>query len=121
MFRQVGEVYDQRYGLRYDHLARIAEINIRNARDNPLAQTRAWSFTPASFTQDDEANPVIDGMIRRQDCGQVTDGAAAVILAYTSVHERLGCAAGAVARFRAAHRGVGPSHRAPAPRREVAR
>src|SRR5690606_2167806 len=64
-----------------EHLAGIAEINITNARRNPLAQTRNWEFTPESFTADDTANPVIEGMIRRQDCGQVTDGAAAVILA----------------------------------------
>jgi acetyl-CoA C-acetyltransferase len=81
MFHLVGQEYERRYGLRYEHLARIAEINITNARRNPLAQTRSWEFTPESFTADDTANPVIEGMIRRQDCGQVTDGAAAVILA----------------------------------------
>lgn len=81
MFHLVGQEYERRYGLRYEHLARIAEINIGNARRNPLAQTRAWQFTDTSFTADDEANPVIEGMIRRQDCGQVTDGAAAVVLA----------------------------------------
>ncbi|RQO42092.1 hypothetical protein DBV14_27850 [Variovorax sp. KBW07] len=81
MFHLVGQEYERRYGLKYEHLARIAEINIANARRNPFAQTRAWNYTAASFTADDEANPVIDGMIRRQDCGQVTDGAAAVILA----------------------------------------
>ena len=81
MFHLVGQEYERRFGLKYEHLARIAEINITNGRRNPLAQTRSWEYTPASFTADDEANPVIDGMIRRQDCGQVTDGAAAVILA----------------------------------------
>lgn len=81
MFHLVGEEYERRYGLKYEHLARIAEINLGNARRNPNAQTREWRFDQASFTQDDEANPVIEGMIRRQDCGQVSDGAAAVILA----------------------------------------
>ncbi len=81
MFSLVGEEYERRYGLRYEHLARIAEINIDNARRNPLAQTRGWHFPPGSFSQDDTANPVIEGMVRRQDCGQVTDGAAAVVLA----------------------------------------
>lgn len=80
-FSDLGEEYQRRYGLDYRHLARISEINITNARRNPLAQTRAWRFTAASFTTDDEANPVIAGMVRRQDCGQVTDGAATVILA----------------------------------------
>lgn len=81
MFHLVGKEYEKRYGLKYEHLARIAQINIANARRNPLAQTRGWNYTDASFTANDEANPVIEGMIRRQDCGQVTDGAAAVVLA----------------------------------------
>jgi acetyl-CoA C-acetyltransferase len=81
LFSLIGEEYERRYGLRYEHLGRIAEINIENARRNPLAQTRHWNFSPESFTSDDEANPVIEGMIRRQDCGQVTDGAAVLVLA----------------------------------------
>ena len=84
MFSKLGEEYDRRYGLRYEHLGRIAQINMENARRNPLAQTRKWQFSDASFTQDDEANPVIEGMLRRQDCGQVTDGAVALILASKS-------------------------------------
>lgn len=81
MFDLVGREYERRYGLRYEHLGRIAEINLSNGKLNPLAQTREWRFTKESFTQDDEANPVIEGMIRRQDCGQVTDGASCVVLA----------------------------------------
>lgn len=81
MFHLIGEEYNRRYGLKYEHLARIAEINLSNARHNPNAQTRHWQYDKSSFTQDDTANPVIEGIIRRQDCGQVTDGAAAVILA----------------------------------------
>ncbi|WP_313315128.1 acetyl-CoA acetyltransferase [Pulveribacter sp.] len=88
MFSLIGEEYERRYGLRYEHLGRIAEINIANARRNPYAQTRSWQFTPASFSQDDEANPVIEGMIRRQDCGQVTDGAAALVLASPAYAQR---------------------------------
>jgi acetyl-CoA C-acetyltransferase len=81
IFSLLAEEYDRRYGLKYEHLARIAEINFANARRNPNAQTRRWTFTPESFTGDDAANPVIDGRIRRQDCGQITDGAAIVFLA----------------------------------------
>lgn len=81
MFSLLGEEYDKRYGLKHEHLARIAQINFANARKNPNAQTRKWNFTDASFTSDDTANPVIDGRIRKQDCGQVTDGAAIVFLA----------------------------------------
>jgi acetyl-CoA C-acetyltransferase len=81
VFSTLGEEYKRRWGLKYDHLMRIAEINFANARRNPNAQTRQWQFTPKSFTKDEEANPVIEGMIRKQDCGQVTDGAAVIFLA----------------------------------------
>ena len=81
MFSRLGDEYQKRYGLSYDHLSEIARINYTNARNNPNAQTRRWTFEDRSFTQDKEANPVIDGMIHRQDCGQVSDGAAIVFLA----------------------------------------
>jgi len=81
IFSLLGDEYERRYGLRREHLARIAEINFANARRNPNAQTRRWTFTPESFAEDDGANPVIDGRIRKQDCGQITDGAAIVFLA----------------------------------------
>lgn len=81
MFDQVSQEYEKRYGLDYRHIARIAEINYANGRRNPHAQTRAWQFQESSFTQDDESNPVIAGWVRRNDCGQVTDGAACVMLA----------------------------------------
>lgn len=81
MFGELAETYDQRFGLRYEHLARIAEINLANAKQNPNAQTRTWTFGPESFSEDDEANPPIAKWVRRQDCGQVTDGSAAIVLA----------------------------------------
>jgi acetyl-CoA C-acetyltransferase len=81
LFNGLTEQYQQRYGLDYRHLGAIAELNYRHGRDNPNAQTRHWQFNELSFTCDDQANPVIDGMIRRNDCGQVTDGAAVLFLA----------------------------------------
>lgn len=81
LFNGVAEQYQARYGLDYRHLGAIAELNYHNGRDNPNAQTRSWQFNDKSFTTDDQANPVIDGLIRRNDCGQVTDGAAVVFLA----------------------------------------
>jgi len=97
IFSLLGDEYEQRYGLDPRHLARIAEINFGNARRNPNAQTRRWTFTPQSFAADDAANPVIDGRIRKQDCGQITDGAAIVFLASAPV-----------ARAYAARRGLSP-------------
>jgi acetyl-CoA C-acetyltransferase len=81
IFSELGDEYDRRYGLKFEHLAEIARINFANGKRNPNAQTRGWNFTDASFTQDDEANPVIEGRTRKQDCGQVTDGGAIVFLA----------------------------------------
>jgi acetyl-CoA C-acetyltransferase len=80
-FSDLAEEYDRRYGLRYEHLMRIAEINFGNARRNPNAQTRGHRFSPESFSADDAANPVIEGRTRKMDCGQVTDGTAVLFLA----------------------------------------
>lgn len=80
-FSQIADHYAERYGLKYEHLAAIAQTNFANAKKNPNAQTRRWKFTEASFQQDDQANPLIEGRLRKQDCGQITDGAASIILA----------------------------------------
>jgi acetyl-CoA C-acetyltransferase len=81
VFGLAAQEYERRYGLDRRHLNRIAELNYSNARRNPLAQTRSWQFNPLSFTDDDNANPLIEPGTRRQDCAQITDGAAAVVLA----------------------------------------
>jgi acetyl-CoA C-acetyltransferase len=81
MFSRLGDEYSERFGLERAHLARIAEINFANARRNPNAQTRKWTFNERSFAEDDEQNPVIDGRIRKQDCGQITDGSVVLFLA----------------------------------------
>lgn len=84
MFSDLCDVYEERYGLDYNHLSEISKINFANGKKNPNAQTRHWTFTEDSFSQDDDANPVIEGWMRKQDCGQVTDGAAVIILASES-------------------------------------
>jgi acetyl-CoA C-acetyltransferase len=80
MFSQLADEYDKRFGLDDAHLRAIAELNMRNAKDNPLAQTRDWKFGPGSFTDDDHDNPIVEGRLRRTDCSQVTDGGAGVVL-----------------------------------------
>jgi acetyl-CoA C-acetyltransferase len=94
LFSALSAEYDRRYGLDYRHLGRIAEINVGHARDNPLAQTRRWKYEPGAFLPDNALNPVIDGWIRRNDCGQVTDGAACVVLASQDGLHRLQARAG---------------------------
>jgi acetyl-CoA C-acetyltransferase len=81
MFDRITREYDQRYGIDSEYLNRIAEVNFGNAKANPNAQTRGWQFPAGCFSDDDELNPVIDGAVRKMDCGQITDGAACVILA----------------------------------------
>lgn len=80
-FSDLAEEYDRRYGLKYEHLMRISEVNFGNGRKNPNAQTRGWQFGDKSFTADDQANPIVEGRTRKNDCGQITDGAAVVFLA----------------------------------------
>ncbi|GAA1028134.1 acetyl-CoA acetyltransferase [Virgisporangium ochraceum] len=80
MFSALADEYDKRYGLDDAHLHAIAKLNYTNARSNPNAQTRAWRFTDASFSDDDTANPAVEGRVRRTDCSQITDGAAGVVL-----------------------------------------
>jgi acetyl-CoA C-acetyltransferase len=81
MFSLLADEYDARYGVDDRHLAAIGELNFRNAKSNPNAQTRAWAHTPESFTADDQANPVVVGRMRRHDCSQITDGGAGLVLA----------------------------------------
>ena len=85
MFNQIIDEYDKRHGINCDHLSTIAKINFDNAKRNPNAQTRSWQFEAQSFTADDQYNPVIEGRVRKQDCGQITDGAACVFLASEKV------------------------------------
>jgi acetyl-CoA C-acetyltransferase len=80
-FSDLADEYDKRYGLKYEHLMRIAEINFGNAKRNPNAQTRNHRFTAENFTADDDANSIVEGRIRKMDCGQVSDGTAVVFLA----------------------------------------
>jgi len=79
-FSEIAQEYDRRYGLRDEHLRRIAASNFANARTNSKAQTRGWATPPECFTADDTANPLVVGRVRRYDCSQVTDGGAGIVL-----------------------------------------
>lgn len=80
-FSRIADEYDRRYGLDHAHLAAISKKNFANARRNPRAQTRNWAFEDEAFGPNDDLNPVIEGRLRKQDCGRITDGAAAVVIA----------------------------------------
>lgn len=81
LFADVAQEYQRRYGLDHAHLGRFAEIAFGNGSRNGLAQTRDWDFPAGSFDENDEVNPLVEGMLRKTDCGRITDGAAAVVLA----------------------------------------
>jgi acetyl-CoA C-acetyltransferase len=81
LFALLADEIERRHGLACDHLRALARKNFANARANPLAQTRTWTLAPEAFAADDVLNPVVEGRLRRLDCGQITDGGAAVILA----------------------------------------
>jgi acetyl-CoA C-acetyltransferase len=81
MFSRIMEAYLERdRGLEYAHLAALTKKSFEAARANPNAQGRGWSFEADAFGEDDEKNPIVEGLVRRRDCSQVTDGAAAVVL-----------------------------------------
>jgi acetyl-CoA C-acetyltransferase len=78
MFDRVADEYDRRYVLDEAHLRAIAQLNYANARANPNAQTREWTV-PNPIAADD-ANPPVEGRLRRFDCSQMTDGGAGIVL-----------------------------------------
>lgn len=66
-FSALADEYERRYGLDDAHLRAIGELNLSNAKRNPFAQTRKWSFTGDSFAADDVANPIVEDV-----CGATT-------------------------------------------------
>lgn len=80
MFDQVASEYDRRFGIDEAHLHAIGKLNLENARANPNAQTRGWKLDANSFGNDNESNPQVAGRLRRNDCCQITDGGAGVVL-----------------------------------------
>lgn len=79
-FAEIADEYDRRYGVKHEHLGRIAEVNFENARRNPSAQTRSWDIVDGAFGDDDALNPQVHGLLRKMDCSRITDGAAAIVL-----------------------------------------
>jgi acetyl-CoA C-acetyltransferase len=81
LFGKLGDVYVKRYGLEDKYLARIAEINYRNAKNNPNAQTRDWFMNFEHARTIGAYNPIVSGMIKVTDCSQITDGAVCLYIA----------------------------------------
>lgn len=94
LFGKLGDEYDKRYGLKGEHLARIAEINYANAKRNANAQTRDWYMSFDHACAAGQYNPAISGRIKVTDCSQVTDGAAVIYLANEKVASDYACRCG---------------------------
>jgi acetyl-CoA C-acetyltransferase len=80
MFARIADAYGERYGIDDRHLRAIGRLNLENAKANPNAQTRGWALDAKSFSEDDDSNPVLTGRLRRNDCCQITDGGAGIVL-----------------------------------------
>ena len=88
-FDRVADEISRRYGgMTTEHLSRLVQNSRANARNNPLAQTRDWIETAASFAADNETNPFVQGSLRKSDCGRISDGSSAVVLASREYAER---------------------------------
>ena len=81
LFGRLGDLYQEKFGLKYEHLARISAINYENAKRNPNAQTRDWYMNEKHANCKGEYNMEVGGIIRISDCSQVTDGGAVIFLA----------------------------------------
>ncbi|MBN2323041.1 MAG: thiolase domain-containing protein [Spirochaetes bacterium] len=81
LFDRLYDVYDKKYGVNYEHLARISAVNYDNAKRNPNAQTRGWYMNLQHACSSGSYNRVIGKRLRASDCSQVTDGAVAIFLA----------------------------------------
>ncbi len=88
LFGTLGDEYDRRYGLDDKYLARIAEINYSNAKNNPNAQTRNWFMNFDHANTVSKYNTVIGAGIKVTDCSQVTDGAVCLFLASQQVAQQ---------------------------------
>ncbi len=88
LFGKLGDEYQRRYGLKDEHLARIAAVNYENAKLNPNAQTRTWFMSYEHACSTGPFNAHVGGRIKISDCSQVTDGAAAIVLASQELASR---------------------------------
>jgi acetyl-CoA C-acetyltransferase len=84
LFDRLYDVYDELYGVNYEHLAQISTINYENAKRNPKAQTRNRYMSKKHACSTGDFNRKIGTRLRASDCSQVTDGAAVIFLASSS-------------------------------------
>ncbi|HRH74343.1 MAG TPA: thiolase domain-containing protein, partial [Zoogloea sp.] len=84
LFGELAAEYFRRHGDHSATLARIAEKNHANGVRNPWAHMRK-DLGFAFCNTESERNPRIAGPLRKTDCSLVSDGAAALVLADSSM------------------------------------
>jgi acetyl-CoA C-acetyltransferase len=104
LFSELAGFYAERFGVGPEAGLAWSARMFANAAQNPLAQTRAWAFPEGSFTLDDQRNPIVDAPLRRFDCGQITDGVAAVVVVSERFLTKLGARDGVAALRGFGHR-----------------
>lgn len=83
MFASIADRYATLHGLDDRQLSLIAAKNHAHASLNPRAQTRDGGLTLARALTADESNPRFAPPLKVSDCSQISDGAAALVLAAT--------------------------------------
>lgn len=81
MFASIASAYAEKHGLSDDALAAVVLKNYAHARRNPLAQMRDATMTHEKAMTTCDANPRFAPPLKISDCSQITDGAAAIVLA----------------------------------------
>ena len=81
MFAAIADSYAARHGLPEESLATVVLKNYAHARRNPQAQMREAAMTLDKAVTACDANPRFAPPLKITDCSQITDGAAAVVLA----------------------------------------
>jgi acetyl-CoA acyltransferase len=109
LFARRAKAYHEAYGLPYSELAHFTMKAMENARKNPLAHMVANRWTMEQAMEAGErnphflANPDYQAALKMSDCSQVTDGAAALILASSEGLRALGVDRSAAVRLRSYH------------------
>jgi len=81
LFARIAELYSQKYSLTEKERSTIVLKNFSHAKLNPLAQMREASMTLDKAMAATDTNPRFAPPLMISDCSQITDGAAAVVLA----------------------------------------
>jgi len=96
MFARRAKAYKERYGVTDEDIAHVVVKAYANANLNPLAHMRAVQVDLATAAAPSDANPLflkneaLNAHLKMLDCSQVSDGAAAALLASEEGLAKLG-------------------------------